>query len=299
MVADLGDIDAKDINSVMIGNDIRVRVGRYGPYLEDLSAPVKEGENPPRASIPDDIAPDELTVEKAKELLAAGADGGRILGIDPASGHEIVAKPGRFGPYVTEVLPEPVLEEGLSAAAKKRALAALPKPRTASLFKSQSIETMTLDDALQLLSLPRVVGTDPETGTEITAQNGRYGPYLKRGTDSRTIGSEEELFTITLEQALAIYAQPKRGRGGTSASAPLRELGQDPTSQKPIVIKDGRFGPYVTDGVTNRTLPRDATVESVTFDQAVELLAEKRAKGPAKRTARAPRRAGNSSAKKK
>ncbi|GAA2517437.1 type I DNA topoisomerase [Rarobacter incanus] len=299
LVADLGDIDAKDINSVMIGNDIRVRVGRYGPYLEDLSAPVKEGENPPRASIPDDIAPDELTVEKAKELLAAGADGGRILGIDPASGHEIVAKPGRFGPYVTEVLPEPVLEEGLSAAAKKRALAALPKPRTASLFKSQSIETMTLDDALQLLSLPRVVGTDPETGTEITAQNGRYGPYLKRGTDSRTIGSEEELFTITLEQALAIYAQPKRGRGGTSASAPLRELGQDPTSQKPIVIKDGRFGPYVTDGVTNRTLPRDATVESVTFDQAVELLAEKRAKGPAKRTARAPRRAGNSSAKKK
>jgi DNA topoisomerase-1 len=154
------------------------------------------------------------------------------------------------------------------------------------LFKSQSLSTITLDDALRLLSLPRVVGVDPESDTEITAQNGRYGPYLKKGTDSRTIDSEEKLLTITLEEALEIYKQPKRGRGAT-ASAPLRELGIDPTSEKPVVIKDGRFGPYVTDGTTNRTLPRDATVDNVTFEQAVELLAEKRAKGPVKRTTRA------------
>ncbi|SNS64272.1 DNA topoisomerase-1 [Micrococcales bacterium KH10] len=299
LVANLGDIDARDINSVTIGEGIQVRVGRYGPYLEDLTAEVKEGENPPRASLPDDLAPDELTVEKARELLAAGADGGRELGTDPATGRPIIAKPGRFGPYVTEVLDEPKLDEGLSAAARKKALAALPKPRTASLLKSQAIESVTLDDALQLLSLPREVGVDPESGDVITAQNGRFGPYLKKGTDSRTLPSEESMFTITLEEALAIYAQPKRGRGGAAASAPLRELGIDPTSEKPIVIKDGRFGPYVTDGTTNRTLPRDATPESVTFDQAVELLAEKRAKGPAKRTTRAKKTPAKKPAAKK
>jgi DNA topoisomerase-1 len=227
-----------------------------------------------------------LTVEKARELIETQGDGDVALGTDPISGHQIVAKAGRFGPYVTEVIPEPELDEGMSAAAKKKAKAALPKPRTASLFKSQSLSTITLDDALRLLSLPRVVGVDPESDTEITAQNGRYGPYLKKGTDSRTIDSEEKLLTITLEEALEIYKQPKRGRGAT-ASAPLRELGIDPTSEKPVVIKDGRFGPYVTDGTTNRTLPRDATVDNVTFEQAVELLAEKRAKGPVKRTTRA------------
>ncbi|WP_029069541.1 type I DNA topoisomerase [Jonesia quinghaiensis] len=282
LVDDLGDIDARDINTVPLGEGLVLRVGRYGPYIEDLSTEVKEGENPPRASVPDEIAPDELTVEKARELLATQKDGDIVLGTDPVSGHEVVAKAGRFGPYVTEIIPEPELDESMSAAAKKKAKAALPKPRTASLFKTQSLDTITLDEALRLLSLPRVVGVDPESDTEITANNGRYGPYLKKGTDSRTIDSEEMLLTITLEEALEIYKQPKRGRGAT-ASAPLRELGIDPTSEKPIVIKDGRFGPYVTDGKTNRTLPKDAPVESVTFEQAVDLLAEKRAKAPVKR----------------
>lgn len=284
LVENLGDIDAREVNSIVIGDGITLRVGRYGPYIEDHSAEVAEGENPPRASVPDEIAPDELTVAKARELLETQADGDTVLGNDPVSGHPIVAKNGRYGAYVTEVLPEPKLDEGLSAAAKKKALAALPKPRTASLFKTMTLSSVTLEDALMLLSLPRVVGIDPETGTEITAQNGRYGPYLKKGTDSRTITSEEQLLTITLEEALAIYAQPKRGRGATS-TAPLKELGEDPTSGKPIVIKDGRFGPYVTDGETNRTLPKDASPESITFDQAVELLADKRAKGPVKKKA--------------
>ncbi|MEV0894491.1 type I DNA topoisomerase [Promicromonospora sp. MEB111] len=282
LVANLGEIDAAAINSVDIGEGIRVRVGRYGPYLEDLAAEVEEGKTPPRASVPDDVAPDELTVAKARELLAAGADDGRVLGTHPESGNPIVAKNGRYGPYVTEQLPEPDLDPDLSAAAKKRALAALPKPRTASLLKTQALDSVTLEDALQLMSLPRVVGTDPESGDEITAQNGRYGPYLKKGTDSRTLPSEEAMFTVTLDEALEIYKQPKRGRGRT-ATPPLRELGDDPTSGKPIQVKDGRFGPYVTDGETNRTLPRDVTPESITAERAIELLAEKRAQGPAKK----------------
>ena len=287
LVENLGEIDAAAINSVDIGEGIRVRVGRYGPYLEDLAAEVEEGQTPPRASVPDDVAPDELTVAKARELLAAGADDGRVLGTHPETGNPIVAKNGRYGPYVTEQLPEPDLDPDLSAAAKKRALAALPKPKTASLLKSQSLDSVTLEDALQLMSLPRVVGVDPESGDEITAQNGRYGPYLKKGTDSRTLPSEEAMFTVTLDEALEIYKQPKRGRGRT-ATPPLRELGDDPNSGKPIQVKDGRFGPYVTDGETNRTLPRDLTPESVTAERAIELLAEKRAQGPAKkRTTRA------------
>ena len=285
LVENLGDIDARDINSVRIGEGLQVRVGRYGPYVEDTVAEVGEGENPPRASIPDDVAPDELTVAKARELLATQTSGDVELGTDPATGHPVVGKAGRYGPYVTEVLPAPELDPDLSAAAKKRALAALPKPRTGSLLKSQTLETITLEDALALLSLPRVVGSDPE-GVEITAQNGRYGPYLKKGTDSRTLPSEEAIFTITLPEALEIYAQPKRGRGQAAASGPLRELGEDPTSGKPVVVRDGRFGAYVTDGTTNRTLPKDVTPESITFEQAVELLAEKRAKGPVKRTTR-------------
>jgi DNA topoisomerase-1 len=286
LVEDLGDIDAREINSVPIGEGITLRVGRYGPYIEDTAAEVAEGENPPRASVPDEVAPDELTVAKARELLETQGDGDIVLGVDPSTQTTIIAKAGRYGPYVTEVLPEPEFDEGLSAAALKRAKAALPKPRTASLLKTQSLQTITLDDALQLLSLPRVVGVDPETGTEITAQNGRYGPYLKRGTDSRTLPSEEAMFTVTLAEALEIYAQPKRGRGATAAP-PLKELGEDPTSQKPIVVKDGRFGAYVTDGTTNRTLPKDITIEAITHEQAVELLAEKRAKGPVKKTTRA------------
>jgi DNA topoisomerase-1 len=287
LVANLGEIDAAAINSVDIGEGIRVRVGRYGPYIEDLAAEVEEGKTPPRASVPDDVAPDELTVAKARELLAAGADDGRVLGAHPETGNPVIAKNGRYGPYVTEQMPEPDLDPDLSAAAKKRALAALPKPKTASLLKTQALDSVTLEDALQLMSLPRVVGTDPESGDEITAQNGRYGPYLKKGTDSRTLPSEEAMFTVTLEEALEIYKQPKRGRGRT-ATPPLRELGDDPTSGKPIQVKDGRFGPYVTDGETNRTLPRDVTPESVTAERAIELLAEKRAQGPAKkRTTRA------------
>jgi DNA topoisomerase-1 len=286
LVTDLGEIDPVAVNSVEIGEGLRVRVGRYGPYLEDLAAePDAEGKAP-RASVPEDIAPDELTVATARELLAAGADDGRVLGTDPESGNEIVAKNGRYGPYVTEVLDLPPIDTSLSAAAQKRAKAAQPKPRTGSLFKSMSLESVTLDDALKLLSLPRVVGTDPESGAEITAQNGRYGPYLKKGTDSRTIASEEQLLTITLDEALKIYAEPKR-RGARAATPPLRELGDDPTSGKPITVKDGRFGAYVTDGETNRTLPRDLTPESITAERAIELLAEKRAQGPKKRTARA------------
>ncbi|QCB94663.1 type I DNA topoisomerase [Cellulomonas shaoxiangyii] len=283
----LGEIDAREVNSIDIGDGITLRVGRYGPYLEAPGA--GPGDDPVRASVPEELAPDELTPAKARELLETQPEGDKVLGTDPTTGTEIVARNGRYGPYVTEVLPEPELDPNLSAAARKKALAAQPKPRTASLFSSMSLQTVTLDDALRLMSLPRVVGVDPESGAEITAQNGRYGPYLKKGTDSRTLASEEQLFTVTLDEALAIYAQPKRGRGQT-ATPPLRELGDDPTSGKPIVVKDGRFGAYVTDGETNRTLPKDVTPESITPEQAVELLAEKRAAGPAKKrtTARKP-----------
>ena len=284
LVDNLPDIDPVAINSVDLGEGLRLRVGRYGPYVEDLAAQIPADGNPPRASVPDDLAPDELTVAKARELLAAGSDDGRVLGLDPATGHEIVAKNGRFGPYVTEIIPEPALEEGLSAAAIKKAKAAWPKPRTASLFKDMDLATVGLDDALRLMSLPRVLGVDPADGVEITAQNGRYGPYLKKGTDSRTLASESLLLTMSLDEALAIYAEPKRRGARGTAAAPLRDLGViDPDSGKPVVIKDGRFGPYVTDGVTNRTVPRDLSVESISPERALELLAEKRAAGPAKK----------------
>ncbi|GEL95306.1 type I DNA topoisomerase [Cellulomonas composti] len=297
LVTNLGEIDAREVNSIDIGDGLTLRVGRYGPYLEDASALDAEG-NPRRASVPEDLAPDELTVAKARELMETEPEGDKVLGTDPATGTTIVAKKGRYGPYVTEVLPEPELDPSLSAAARKKALAAAPKPRTGSLLSSMSLDTVTLDDALLLLSLPRVVGVDPESGAEITAQNGRYGPYLKKGTDSRTLPSEQAMFTTTLEEALAIYAQPKRGRGAT-ATPPLRELGDDPTSGKPIVVKDGRFGLYVTDGETNRTLPRDVTAESITPEQAVQLLADKRASAPAKKKAPARKPAARSRAKAK
>jgi DNA topoisomerase I len=267
LVDDLGDIDAKDINSVALGDGIVLRVGRYGPYLE---VPGEDGE-PRRASVPDEIAPDELTVVKAHELLDNQADGDRSLGVDPDTGREIVAKVGRFGPYVTEVLPDD---------APKSA-----KPRTGSLFKTMELQSIGLDDALRLLSLPRLVGADPASGEEITAQNGRYGPYLKKGTDSRSLTSEDQIFGITLDEALAIYAQPKQ-RGRAAAAAPLRELGADPATGDPIVIKDGRFGAYVTDGTTNATLRKDDKVEEITLERAAELLADKRAAGPSKRGAK-------------
>jgi DNA topoisomerase-1 len=274
LVDDLGDIDARDINSVPLGDGIVLRVGRYGPYLE---AP-GEGDEPRRAAVPDEIAPDELTLEKARELLESQVDGDRELGTDPDTGHEVVVRSGRFGPYVTEVLPDD---------APKSA-----KPRSASLFKSMDPATVALEDALRLLSLPRLVGVDPESNEEITAQNGRYGPYLKKGTDSRSIETEDQIFDITLEQALAIYAQPKT-RGRRAAAAPLRELGPDPESGSPIVVKDGRFGPYVTDGTTNATLRKGDEVAEVTLERAAQLLADKRAAGPAKRTAKksAPKKA--------
>ncbi|MFK4145579.1 type I DNA topoisomerase [Streptomyces sp. NPDC004065] len=270
LVTDLGAIDAREVSSFPVGNGIVLRVGRYGPYIERGE---KDTEEHQRADIPDDLAPDELTVELAEELLAKPS-GDVELGTDPATGHTIVAKAGRYGPYVTEVLPEGTPKTGKNAV----------KPRTASLFKSMSLDTVTLDDALRLMSLPRVVGTDPE-GQEITAQNGRYGPYLKKGTDSRSLQSEDQIFTITLEEALAIYAQPKQ-RGRAAAKPPLKELGEDPVSGRPVVVKDGRFGPYVTDGETNATLRSGDSVETITPERGYELLAEKRAKGPAKKTAK-------------
>ena len=288
LVDNLGEIDARAVNSIEIGEGITLRVGRYGPYLEDA-----EGK---RANVPADLAPDELTVDKARELFTRAADDGRELGVDPVSGHVIIAKDGRYGPYVTEVLPEPeetaeaeatkaatTAKTAKSAKAKKTAKAAKPKPRTASLLRSMDLSTVTLEQALDLLSLPRVVGQDPESGEDITAQNGRYGPYLKKGTDSRSLETEEQIFTVTLEQALEIFAQPKRRRGQAAARGPLRELGQDPATDKPVVIKDGRFGPYITDGQTNVTVPRSEDPATISAERAFELLADKRAKGPAKK----------------
>ncbi|MFD7613007.1 type I DNA topoisomerase [Streptomyces sp. NPDC059828] len=270
LVTDLGAIDAREISSFPVADGIVLRVGRYGPYVERGE---KDAEGHQRADVPADLAPDELTVELAEELLAKPS-GDFELGKDPQTGHEIVAKDGRYGPYVTEVLPEGTPKTGKNAV----------KPRTASLFKSMSLDTVTLEDALRLMSLPRVVGQDAE-GVEITAQNGRYGPYLKKGTDSRSLESEDQLFNITLDEALAIYAQPKQ-RGKAAAKPPLKELGTDPVSERPVVVKDGRFGPYVTDGETNATLRTDDSVETITPERGFELLAEKRAKGPAKKAAK-------------
>ncbi|MEV8339832.1 type I DNA topoisomerase [Streptomyces niveus] len=267
LVTDLGAIDAREISSFPIGDGIMLRVGRYGPYVERGE---KDAEGHQRADVPEDLAPDELTVEYAEELLAKPS-GDFELGVDPDSGHQIVARDGRYGPYVTEVLPDGTPKTGKNAV----------KPRTASLFKSMSLDTVTLADALKLMSLPRVVGTDAE-GVEVTAQNGRYGPYLKKGTDSRSLTSEDQLFDITMDEALAIYAQPKQ-RGRAAAKPPLKELGTDPVSGSPVVVKDGRFGAYVTDGETNATLRTDDSVEEITPERGYELLAEKRAKGPAKK----------------
>lgn len=294
IVENLGEIDARALNSTPIGEVATLRFGKYGPYLEVPNAENPEGE-PRRVNIPEDLAPDELTPAKAKELIDAPVAGDRVLGENPANGKLIVVKDGRFGPYVQET--DPPADEEVDAstgeiveaapAPKKRGAKkeAAPKPRTASLFKSMSVDTIDLETALRLLDLPRVVGADPESGTEITAQNGRYGPYLKKGTDSRTLQSEQQIFDITLEEALAVYAQPKYGARG--ASSALKEFENDPTSGKPIKLKDGRFGPYVTDGETNATIPRGESADEVTYERAVQLLADKRAKGPApKRTTR-------------
>ena len=321
----LEEIDARAVNSIHLfddaeGRQVTVRVGRYGPYLERMvagdGAEVVELVSQ-KANLPEDLSPDELTLEVAEKLFATPQEG-RTLGVDPLSGHEIVAKEGRFGPYVTEVLPEPP-EDGAAPApldpapvdlptggggtatktrdaAKKApvkkaaAKAAGPKPRTGSLFKSMDLATITLDDALRLLTLPRVVGVDPASNEEITAQNGRYGPYLKRGTDSRSLTEEDQLFTVSLEEALKIYAEPKR-RGRAAAAPPLRELGTDPVSGVAMVVKEGRFGPYVTDGETNASLRKGDEVETLTDERAVELLAERRARGPAPKKAVAAKKA--------
>ncbi len=259
LVSDLSAIDAREINTLEIGDGIALRVGRYGPYLE------RDGQ---RASVPDELAPDELTLERAEELLAQPS-GDRELGIHPETGRAIVARTGRYGPYVTEVLPEDSKE----------------KPHTASLFKTMSLDTVTLEDALRLLQIPRVVGVAPD-GEEIVARNGRYGPYIQQGKESRSLETEEQLFTIDVPGALALLAQPRQRRGQRAAAAPLRELGTDPVGGKEIVLKEGRFGPYVTDGETNASLRKGDDPDTVTLDRAVELLAERRAKGPAKRSPR-------------
>ena len=262
LVSDLGGIDAREINSIEIGNGIVLRGGRYGPYLE------RDGE---RANVPDDVVPDELTVEKAEELLAQPSQD-RTLGVNPETGREVIARNGRYGPYVTEAMPEGSKE----------------KPPAASIFKSMALETITFEDALQLLQLPRVVGVG-EDGEEIVARNGRYGPYVQHGKESRSLETEEQLLTIDLDGAKSILATPKERRG-RQAAAPLKEVGVDPVSGKPIVVKAGRFGPYVTDGETNASLRTGDDPEQIGLDRAVELLAERRAKGPVKKKPKAAAR---------
>ena len=254
----LGEIHARAVNSIPVGVDeegvdIIARVGRYGPYLE-------RGED--RAGIPEDLPPDELTVDKALELLAM-PNGDNVLGTDPATDLPVIAKAGRFGPYVQ--LGE--LEEG----SKK-------KPKTASLFKSMSLDDITLEQALELLTLPRLLGADPADDEPIEALNGRYGPYIRKGNETRSIEAEEQLFTVTLDEALKLLAEPKRRRGQQAAAAPLKEFGNDPSSDKPVVLKSGRYGPYVTDGDTNASLRKGDDPETLTEDRAFELIAERRAK---------------------
>ena len=264
----LGEIDAREINSIPVGVDtegreIVVRVGRYGPYLQ-------RGEE--RASVPEDLPPDELTVERAEELLATPSSD-RVLGQDPATGLPVLVRNGRFGPYVQ-------LGEAVEGG---------EKPRTSSLLKSMSPESLSIDDALLLLTLPRVLGTDPETGEEIQALNGRFGPYVKKGSDTRSLVGDEQLLTVTLEEALALFAQPK-SRRGRIAAAPLKELGADPATGQPMVLRDGRFGPYVTDGTTNASLRRGDDPETITIERAAELLADRRAAAPAPRRAAAKKK---------
>jgi DNA topoisomerase I len=298
----LEEIDARLVNTLKLFDDsegraVNVRVGRNGPYLERMIVGDDGEPTPQRANLSDDLTPDELTLELAEKAFATPQEG-RSLGVDPESGHEIVAKDGRYGPYVTEVLPAPPEEPEDGAPAKKGKKPTGPKPRTGSLLRTMDLETITLEDALRLLSLPRVVGVDPANNEEITAQNGRYGPYLKRGTDSRSLTTEEQMFTVTLDEALKIYAEPKRrGRQG-AATPPLRELGNDAVSGSPMVIKDGRFGPYVTDGETNASLRKGDDVMSITDERASELLADRRARGPVKKKAAAKKAPAKKAAKK-
>jgi DNA topoisomerase I len=264
MVSDrLEEIDAREVNSIPLGMDdagtpVVARAGRYGPY-------VQRGED--TASIPDDMAPDELTVERAVELLSAPSSD-RTLGTDPDTGLPVLLRSGRFGPYVQ-----------LGEAGESK-----DKPRTASLFKTMTPEETTLDEALRLLTLPRTVGTDPDSGDEIVALNGRYGPYVKKGKDTRSLETEEQLFTVTMDDAEELFARPKaRGR---KAAAALRDLGEDPVTGSQVQVKSGRYGPYVTDGETNASLRKSDTPEEITLERAAELLQERRAAGPSKRKGR-------------
>jgi DNA topoisomerase-1 len=263
--ADLGAIDAQAINTMKMGEDIEIRVGRFGAYLQQ-----GQGDDRKFANIPEEMAPDELTLPKAIELLAKPS-GERKLGVDPETGLEVIAKSGRFGAYITEVFPKEVVEEG---GKKKRKKKDAPKPKTASLLSTMSLDTIDLSDALRLLSLPRTLGTYQDD--VITVQNGRYGPYMKHGTDSRTLANEDQLFSIGLEEAIEIYKQPKVRRRGV-AKPPLKELGKDPQTGRDVIVKDGRFGVYVTDGETNATLRRGDAVELLTLERALELLAGRRA----------------------
>ena len=263
--ADLGAIDAQAINTMKMGEDIEIRVGRFGAYLQQ-----GQGDDRKFANIPEQMAPDELTLPVAIELLAKPS-GERKLGTDPETGLEVIAKSGRFGAYITEVFPEEIVEEG---AKKKRKKKDAPKPKTASLLSTMSLDTVDLSDALRLLSLPRSLGSYQDE--IITVQNGRYGPYMKHGADSRTLTSEDQLFSIGLEEAIEIYKQPKVRRRGV-AKPPLKELGKDPQTEREVIVKDGRFGVYVTDGETNATLRRGDAVELLTLERALELLAGRRA----------------------
>jgi DNA topoisomerase-1 len=266
----LGNIDAQQINTMKLSDDIEIRVGRFGAYIQQ-----GEGDNRKFANIPENIAPDEMTLKLAEELLAKPS-GERELGIDPQTSLPIIAKSGRYGPYVTEVLPEPELvpDKKTGELKKPRKKKDAPKPKTASLLSTMDLDTITFDDALKLLSLPRNIGE--HEGVDITVQNGRYGPYMTHGTDSRTLTSEDQLFSITLEEAIEIYKQPKVRRRGV-AKPPLKELGADPATGRNIIIKDGRFGMYITDGETNATLRRGDTVEFMTLERGLELLAGRRA----------------------
>ena len=314
IIDNLGDIDAREINSIPITPGITLRVGKYGPFLEVIDPDDPEAK-PRNVNVPEELAPDELTPEKARELADAPVITDRVLGENPETGKVVVVKKGRFGPYVTEMDPEEpvavdpatgeviasakaeastatepeatVTDPDAKPAAKKRAPAkkkdAAPKERTASLFKEMSPEEVDLDTALKLLSLPRQVGIDPESGEPINAQNGRYGPYLTKGTDTRSLDNESQIFDVDLATALELFAQPKYG--ARKASSALKEFEADPVSGKPIRVRDGRFGPYVTDGTTNVTIPRGEQIDDITFERAVQMLADKRAKPPATKKA--------------
>lgn len=271
VVASLGESDPRAINTFELAEGIALRTGKFGPYLE-----VIENDERRIVNIPEGLTPDELTLDRAHELIAAPPASDRVLGQDPDTGFDMIVKDGRYGPYVT------LVDEGN------------PKPKTASLFKSMSVATVSYEEALTLMSLPRTVGLDPETGTEITAQNGKFGPYLKRGTDSRSLGSEEQIFALTLDDAIEIYKQPKYG-GRRTAATPLREFGDDPASGLPVAAKTGQFGNYVTDGVINATIPKEEAIEELSNDRAFELLAIRREKlgvepGEAPKTSKKPAR---------